>query len=115
MNWLNFNAQHLDQLIELVNNYEFDEEETYHEYALLRSIGEVNTPKAQQFLIEHYKSDDSNSDTQLLMLEALIEEPSQEKYKTVLSLMEYDLPLPSDDYSLNRLFRQLPQLAWWKY
>lgn len=102
-----FKDEDFPALVKLVENFEFKDEEALYKNDLVAKIGELNHPQAKQFLIDYYHKNSGDSNLQLAVIEALTKKKNEEDYKTIVKLMDEDLPLPGNPYDLSGIFNLL--------
>lgn len=99
-----FQDEDYPALVKLVETFQFKDEEDFYRNELVSKIGGLNHPQAKQFLTNYYRKNSGDSNLQLGVIEALTKKKKQEDYKTILELIDEDLPLPSNKRDLNKIF-----------
>src|SRR5690606_33715592 len=85
-------------------NFEFKDQESLYKNTLIAKLGELDHPQAQNFLQNYYRKNSGDSNLQLAVLSAFLQKDDSESFKIVAKLMDEDLPLPSNIYSMNGIF-----------
>lgn len=101
---IKFMDEDFPALAKLIENFEFEEDESYYKNELISKIGELNHPQTKQFLIDYYRKNSGDSNLQLSVIEAFTKKKNEKDYRTILNLMDEDLPLPSNKRELNKIF-----------
>ncbi|SMC76424.1 TraB/GumN family protein [Moheibacter sediminis] len=100
VHYIKFKDEDFPALSKLIENFEFEEDESYYKNSLIAKIGELNHPQTNQFLINYYHKNSGDSNLQLGVIEAFTKKKNKQDYKTILKLMDEDLPLPSSSHDL---------------
>src|SRR5690606_13629536 len=95
----------LPALENFINTFDFKKDETEALTELYEKIGELDDKRAIAFLEKQYKKENTNTIIQFAVLNALTNQYSEEGYKKILELMEYDLPVSDNGYEIKSLFR----------
>lgn len=106
---IKFQDEDYPALVKVIENFKFKSDEEFYRNQLISKIGELNHPQAKQFLINYYRKNSGDSNLQLSVIEAFTKKKNQEDYKTILELIDEDLPLPSTKQDLNRIFITLEE------
>ncbi|WP_417354361.1 TraB/GumN family protein [Flavobacterium sp.] len=101
---LTIEKEDLPALESFIDTFEFKKDETEALTELYEKIGELKDKRAISFLEKQYKKEDANTITQFAVLKALNRQKSEDAYRKILELMEYDLPISDNNYELTRLF-----------
>lgn len=102
--YLDIKEKDLPSLIAFYKSFTFKTDENDAQSSLLQNIGSINNASSRDFLEEQYKKEDVTATMQFAILSSLADQKSKESYKKILELMEYDLPLIDDQYSVASLF-----------
>lgn len=94
----------LDELMQFIDTFDFQNDETEALTALYEKIGEIKDKRVISFLEKKYKETDVNTTIQFAVLRALTSQKSKEAYKKIMELMEYDLPLSANGFEVISLF-----------
>ena len=104
INQLELTKEDRKTLEQFIEGYNFKKEETYALIQLYEKLGEMKDEASIPFFEKQYKREDTNATIQFAVLEALTEFKSEDAYKKILELMEYDLPISDGRYEVNGLF-----------
>ncbi len=104
VNNLELTEKDVPEAINFLTSFDFTAEEYQARSTLYRYLGSIKHPLVIPFLEAEYKKEDSSASQQFILLNALASQDSKEAFKKILELMEYDLPLSGDDYSVQSLF-----------
>lgn len=91
-----FKEEHLSKVSALIDTFQFDEEELDYKNLLIRKVGKMNSAKANQYLVDLYKSSGFNAVVQMEIIEALADQNKPANTKLILDLLDYDIPLAYD-------------------
>jgi len=92
-----------DNLKDLIENFDFRNDEMEFLSNLYEKIGTIKSPTTIAFLEQSYKKQDVSTLVQFSILKALAYQKNKEAYKKIGELLEYDLPI-SEKYVINNLF-----------
>lgn len=104
---IKFMDEDFPALVKVIENFEFKDEEAYYKNDLIAKIGELNHPQAKQFLINYYRKNSGDNNLQLGVIEAFTKKRNEADYKTIVQLMDEDLPLPNRSYDLHGIFSSM--------
>lgn len=104
---IKFTDEDFQTLVDLIENFNFKDEESLYKNALISKLGELDHPQTKTFLQNYYRKNSGDSNLQLAVLRAFIQKNDPENYKILAQLMDEDLPLPSNYNSLDGIFRSL--------
>lgn len=105
---IKFKDEDFPTLVELLENYEFAEEEEEYKNSLVKKIANLKHPKAEEFLKTYYRKNSEDSDLQMGVLESFASKKTKEDYESINQLLKEDIPLPSPN-RITRLFGQFHQ------
>jgi len=91
-------------LQQFIADFNFTTEETNALTDLYSKLGGLKDPAVIPFFEQQYKREDSNTIIQFAILEALTTFKSNEGYKKIKELLEYDLPVSDNSYEVAGLF-----------
>lgn len=103
-NNLELTEKDVPDAINFLKSFDFSAEELQVRSTLYRSLGDIKHPLVIPFLEAEYKKEDISASQQFTLLNALAAQDTKEAFKKILELMEYDLPLSGDEYSVQGLF-----------
>lgn len=101
---LAINKENFSELEHFINTFKFEADETDALTTLYEKIGELKDNRVIPFLEKQYKQENTNTIIQFAVLRALTNQKSREGYNTIMSLLEYDLPLSDNSFELTMLF-----------
>jgi len=102
---IRFNKNHLDSLKKYISNFEFKEEEKNIQASLIQKMGKIKDPRVFAFFREFYGESYNNSGAQTKILQAVSQKSDTESAEFLLELMSKDLPLISNKFEINNIFR----------
>lgn len=102
--YLEITKNDLDILTQFLNSFHFKENETGALTALLEKIGQINDERVIPFLANYYKKESVKTAVQVSILKSLSFQKSKEGYRKIIELMDYDLPIPDNQYEIGSLF-----------
>jgi uncharacterized protein YbaP (TraB family) len=102
--YLTINKNDLPALQSFIENFEFTAEETGALTELYTKLTEPKDAAVLPFFEKQYKRDNSNTIIQFAVLKALATFKSDEGYKKIKELLEYDLPVSDNSYEVADLF-----------
>lgn len=92
-NKVKFNDENSKQLIDVIKYFEFPENRTKVKTHLVYELGQLNNPLILPFLKQLYRDSYTSPKIQIAILKSLMDSKDSNSYKTVLKLIETDLPL----------------------
>lgn len=105
VHYIKFQDDDFPALAKLIENFEFQDDETFYKNDLISKIGELNHPDVNRFLIDYYRKNSDDSNLQLGVIEALTKKQSENDYKTIIKLINEDIPLPGNYHDMGEIFR----------
>ncbi len=102
--FLKLNKEDLPQVKQFLNEFEFKQDESEAQIGLYEKIGNIENPEVIPYLEAIYKKENATTSIQFAVLNALTNQKNKEAYKTILKLLEYDLPLSDNEYDITGLF-----------
>ncbi len=109
-----FDKKDVQPLIETIENYEFEEKEMKIKIGLLEELGNIEDPRVFPYLKNKYIQSEDNSLIQLEVINALAKNPSENNFKSILTLLKTDIPL-STERNIYETFRPLMDSTAVKY
>lgn len=103
VNNIELTEKDIPDAINFLKTYDFTAEELQARSTLYRYLGNIKHPLVIPFLEAEYKKEDISASQQFILLNALAAQDTKEAFKKILELMEYDLPLSGDEYSVQGL------------
>lgn len=102
--YLNLEENDFDKASNFIEDFKFKTSEILALNQLITKIGLLNDSRALPFLMRWYKKETILTSSQITILETLAKRADKQSYKIILKLLEYDLPLSSDEAELNDFF-----------
>jgi uncharacterized protein YbaP (TraB family) len=109
--YLNLEENDFDKATNFIEGFKFKTSEIVALNQLITKIGLLNESRILPFLMRWYKKETILTSSQITILETLAKRADKQSYKTILKLLEYDLPLSSDASELNDFFNLLKKDA----
>lgn len=100
---VNFEEKHAKAMMNVVSNYDFEDDQLNIKKHLITRLGRFKTKKVQSFLEDLYSKSFENPYNQLAILKVLAADRTVESRKKLLALMESDIPLTSNSYDVSSL------------
>lgn len=93
-----------DRITNFLDTFEFKDSDLNGKSLLYEKLGSLKHPKVVSYLENKYKAQGTKTTEQLSILTALASQNTENSYRLVLKLMDYDLPVTEDTYELSELF-----------
>jgi uncharacterized protein YbaP (TraB family) len=103
-----------ERIKNFIDTFPFKDKEIEGKTALYGELSNLKNPEIEAYLEAKYKEDGVKSIEQLAILNALASHETEKAFKTILRLMEYDLPVSEDSseiYQLFSHFRKKPEVS----
>ncbi len=94
--FINFDSKDVPQLMKVIQDFNFNEDELDIKVNILQELGKINDPRVFPFLKNIYTQSEDNSLIQLEVISALAKNPSEKNFNAILELLEADIPLSSE-------------------
>jgi hypothetical protein len=101
---LNIEKNDLDNISNFLNTFSFKDNETDAISSILEKIGAIDAPRVIPFLDNYYKDENTKTTVRISILKALSKQKSKNGYKKINELLDFDLPLPDNQYEIMQLF-----------
>lgn len=101
---LDITPNDFEKVTNFINTFNFKESETYVKTALIEKIGELKDERVIPFLENYYKKENTKTEVQVSILRALSKQKSKAAYKKINELLDYDLPIPDNQFDIRMLF-----------
>ncbi|KIX20969.1 hypothetical protein SY27_09310 [Flavobacterium sp. 316] len=101
---LKFSKNDIPKVIQFLNDFNFKATEINAQSELLEKLGSVDDERVIPFLENYYKKEKIAAETQINILKSLVFQKSKKGYETIMTLLEYDLPLSNNEYDIRNLF-----------
>lgn len=106
---LRLNETDFDRITNFLDTFEFKDADSNGKSGLYYKLGRLKHPKVISYLENKYKAPGTKTTEQLDILGALVHQQTQESYRLVLKLMEFDLPVTQNAEDINELFLSFHQ------
>ncbi|WBU90865.1 TraB/GumN family protein [Cellulophaga omnivescoria] len=103
--FINFEPKHLDSLEYYVTEFNFNDSQKKIQSHLIQQMGKLKSNRVIPFFTSFYEDSYNNSNAQTKILQAVAAKNSEASVKTLLDLMSKDLPLVSNSYEINTIFK----------
>ncbi|APU10257.1 polysaccharide biosynthesis protein GumN [Cellulophaga lytica] len=103
--FINFEPKHLDSLEYYVTEFDFNDSQKKIQSHLIQQMGKLKSNRVIPFFTSFYEDSYNNSNAQTKILQAVAAKNSEASVKTLLDLMSKDLPLVSNSYEINTIFK----------
>lgn len=103
--FLNFETKHLDSLTHYVTSFQFNDSQKKIQSYLIEEMGKLKSNRVTPFFTSFYEDSYNNSNAQTKILQAVASKANEKSVHTLLDLMSKDLPLVSNDYEINSIFK----------
>ena len=105
--FVNFEESNANQLMDIVTNYEFANNQLEIKESLIKELGKFKKKKIQNFLENLYEKSFDNPDIQLAIIKNVADDKTKKSYQKFLELFEKDIPLTSSKFDISTLFLKL--------
>ncbi len=103
--YIDFKEKHLDSLKYYVSEFEFPDDKKHLQAFLIQQLGKLKDPSVVPFLRSFYGQSYNNSNAQTKILQAITCKSDEASVKLLLALLSTDLPLVSNTFEIDRVFR----------
>lgn len=107
--YLTVEKEDLPKFKTFLNTFKFKEDETEILGQLYEKLGRIKAPEVLTYLENAYKKENTNTVIQFAVLRALTFQKSNEAYKKILELLEYDLPISDNEFDVIGLFNNFEE------
>jgi hypothetical protein len=104
---VNFKKKHTKILMEVLESYEFAENQLVIKKHLIKELGKFKTKKVKRFLNNLYINSFKNPENQIAIINSILNSKSKESYARFLKLLEADIPLSSSKFEINRMINSV--------
>ena len=105
--FLQFDKQHIDSLKYYIENFDFPADKKHIQSHLIQKMGKLEDPRVVSFFREYYSKSYNNSGAQTKILQAVTKAKDETSVQLLLQLMSQDLPLVSNTFEIQNIFRPL--------
>lgn len=100
---LKIDEKDADEIMEFINTFEFKDSETKALNLLLLRLGRIKNDKIIPYLEALYKNPATKTESQFSILKAISNQKTKTAYQKIGALLEYDLPVSSNEYDVINL------------
>jgi uncharacterized protein YbaP (TraB family) len=100
-----FTDKDVDNLIDVITNYDFPSKHIEAKAQLISDLGKLNSPKILPFLTNLYDDVEETALFQVSILKALAKQKNKKASKTLLKLLDKDIPLSGSSWATKSMFR----------
>ncbi|MWB95655.1 hypothetical protein GON26_14910 [Flavobacterium sp. GA093] len=104
VNMLTIEKKDFDKVSSFLSSFKFKDNETDAINTLIGKIGKIDDTRVIPFLEQYYKNEATKTTVRISILEALSNQKNKKGYQKVNELLEFDLPLPDNEYEIKGLF-----------
>ncbi|WP_264552336.1 TraB/GumN family protein [Flavobacterium sp. N2038] len=101
---LDISKSDFEVVTNFINTFNFKESETDAITSLLEKIGKTDDERVIPFLENYYKKESIKTDVQISILKSISYQKTKAAYKKIKELLEFDLPIPDNQYEIGSLF-----------
>jgi uncharacterized protein YbaP (TraB family) len=103
--FIKFGKEHIDSLKYYITEFDYPEDKKDIQSHLIQKLGQLDDPDVIPFFKDFYLKSYNNSGAQTLILSAVTEKENEESVALLLELMSKDLPLVSNTFDIQNIFR----------
>ncbi len=103
--FIDFKEKHVDSLKHYIANFDYPDDKKHIQAYLIQKLGKLKHPDVVPFLKSFYGKSYNNSDAQTKILQAVSCKKEEESVALLLELLSKDLPLVSNTFEIQRIFR----------
>lgn len=101
---LTLNETDFERITTFLDTHKFEDSDASGKAGLYQKLGDLKHKGVIPYLENKYKAEGTKTTEQLAILNALASQNTENAYRLVLKLMEFDLPVTEDAYEINQLF-----------
>ncbi|MBT8185926.1 MAG: TraB/GumN family protein [Eudoraea sp.] len=102
---IQFDSSHIDTLKHYIETFNFPADKKHIQAYLIQRMGGIDDPKVVSFFKSYYAKSYNNSGAQTKILQAIAKAGDGNSVKLLLHLMSQDLPLVSNTFEIQNIFR----------
>ena len=102
---IHFGASHIDSLKHYIAHFNFPLDQKHIQAHLIKKMGEIDDPEVVSFFKDYYAKSYNNSGAQTRILQSISKARDENSVKLLLGLMAEDLPLVSNTFEIQNIFR----------
>jgi len=103
-NYIKFDEDDVDDLVKVITTYNFPEKHINVKTQLIVDLGKLEDKRILPFLVDLYPKVEDTAMYQIAILKALANQKNKKSYKSFTKLLDYDIPLSSDNWGINYIF-----------
>jgi len=103
--YIDFKEKHLDSLKYYISEFDYPDDKKQLQSYLIQKLGKLKSPSVVPFLKSFYSKSYNNSNAQTKILQSITSKADEASVKLLLALLSQDLPLVSNTYEIDRIFR----------
>jgi uncharacterized protein YbaP (TraB family) len=101
---LDIEKKDFDKVTGFLSSFKFKDNETDAINTLIEKLGDIDDARVITFLEQYYKKEETKTTVRIGVLNALSKQKSKNGYKKINELLDFDLPLPDNEYEIKGLF-----------
>lgn len=106
---LQINKNDFEEITNFLNTFKFKDSETNVIENLIEKIGVLEDSRVINYLEQFYKKENTKTAIQISVLKALSAQKSKIAYSKINYLLDYDLPITSNEYEISSLFNSFEE------
>ncbi len=99
-----FDEEDVDDLMSIITTYPFPEKHINVKKQLIIDLGKLEDKRILPFLVDLYPRVEDTAMYEIAILKALANQKNKKAYKAFTKLLDYDIPLSSDNWGINSMF-----------
>ena len=103
--FIKFQKKHIDSLKYFIADFDYPEDKMDIQSHLIQELADLDDPEVNTFFKEFYAKSYNNSNAQTKILTAVTKKGDEASTKMLLELMSKDLPLVSNKFQIQRIFK----------
>ena len=105
INELKIDKKDFETVTNFIDTFKFKDSEIDAAESLLLKIGKIEDSRVIPYLEKTYKKENVKTGIQFGVLNALTYQKSKLAYKQIMDLLEYDLPISTNEYDISSMFQ----------
>lgn len=101
---IKFDENDVDQLMDVITNYNFPSKHIEVKKQLIADLGKINDKRVVPFLVDLYPVVEDTAMYQLAILNGLANQKTKKAYEAFTQLLDYDIPLSSNKWGVSYIF-----------
>lgn len=103
--FIKFQNKHIDSLKYYISEFDYPEDKMDIQSHLIQELSKLDDPEVNTFFKQFYSKSYNNSNAQTKILTAVTKKGDEASTKLLLELMSKDLPLISNKFQINQIFK----------